>query len=71
MDFKLIIAGVVTVVGGTFLVQSLGLTESCSSEVTSKLVGYLDYIPALAGSALAWIGGTRATGRSLGGFKKW
>lgn len=64
--YSQIMAGVlVSVVGGT--VATVGLSESCSSEITSKIV---PMIPVIIGGAMSWLGRFKKGDVTLGGFKK-
>ena len=53
-------------VAGTWLVNSLGLTDSCATELTSKAT---EYAPLLVGAVMALIGRSRAGGVSTLGIK--
>lgn len=59
--------GILIMVAGYFLVNVLGLTDGCSTELTAKAV---EYAPLVIGGVTAWIGRVRAGGVTLGGFKK-
>lgn len=65
--YSLVFSGVLVSVLGTFLVDSIGLTESCSTELTSKAV---EYAPILVGGIMATIGRWRLGGVSALGFKE-
>ena len=66
MKYSTTMSGILVMVIGTVLVQNVGLTENCSSEITTKLV---EYIPLVVGGVMSWIGRIKAGGVSLGGFK--
>lgn len=56
--------GILTMVAGTFLVNTVGITEACSTEVTAKLTEYAPL--AVGGLIAAWgrfrLGGITAYG---------
>jgi ABC-type uncharacterized transport system permease subunit len=66
MKYSLTQGGLLAGVAGILLVQ-YGFSDSCSSEITAKL---LPLIGAFPGLATAWIGRYRAGGVTFGGFKK-
>jgi hypothetical protein len=51
--YSLTYAGIIVALAGTFLVNTIGLTEACSTEVTSKIV---EFGPLVIGSIVATIG---------------
>lgn len=57
---KLTWGGMAVAVGGFFLVNVLGITDSCSSEVSAKVV---QYMPIIGGSLMSLIGGHKLAGR--------
>ena len=61
--FSLTQGGVLLAVVGTILVQYVGLTESCSTEL-------LDKAPLLIGGIMAWVGRYRLGDVTALGFKK-
>ena len=61
-------AGVYTALIGTFLVNSLGISDACSGEITSKSI---EYLPMIIGSVMSLVGRYRLGGvTALGGFRK-
>lgn len=65
--FSLTHGGILVAVIGS-AVAVFGLSQSCSSEVTTKLV---EFAPVVVGGVMSWIGRMRATGpTTLGGFRK-
>ncbi len=54
-----IISGVVIALVGPFLTSSIGLTDACSSEVSSKVV---EFIPTAIGAVVALIGHKKTVG---------
>lgn len=66
MKYSLTLSGVLVMVLGTALVDSLGFTESCATELTAKVS---EYAPLLIGGAMAWFGRVRMGGVSKLGFK--
>jgi uncharacterized membrane protein len=67
MKMSLTFAGLWTIVAGTFLVNTLGITESCSTELTSKAV---EYGPMVVGSIMAAFGRYRQGGVNVFGVRK-
>jgi hypothetical protein len=67
MKYSLVIAGIATTVIGTFLVNTLGISDLCSNELTSKVV---EFAPLAIGSVMSYIGRVRQGDVTLGGFKK-
>jgi hypothetical protein len=67
MNYSLVFGGVIVSVVGTFLVNSIGLTELCSTEVTAKVT---EYLPIVLGGAMALIGRHRLGGVNAFGVKK-
>jgi len=68
MTYSLTHSGLIVAMGGLVLVNVLGFTDNCSSEITAKAV---EFAPVLVGSVMAWIGRMRASGpTTLGGFKE-
>lgn len=61
-NFSLTISGIIIAVAGTLLVD-YGFSESCSSEIITK-------IPLLAGGLMAWIGRVKAGGITVAGTRK-
>lgn len=66
MKYSLTQGGLLVGVAGILLVQ-YGFSDSCSSEITNKL---LPLIGALPGFVTAWVGRVRAGGVTFAGFKK-
>lgn len=60
--YSVTISGILIMVVGSFLVDYVGLTEKCGSEIANK-------VPLLIGGVLAWYGRWKAGGISLGGWK--
>ena len=67
MKYSLTYTGIIVMVAGTWLVNSLGLTDSCATELTSKAT---EYAPLLVGAVMALIGRNRAGGISTLGVKE-
>ena len=64
--YSQIMAGVlVSVVGGT--VATIGLSESCSNEITAKVV---PMVPVVIGGIMSWVGRFKKGDVTLGGFRK-
>lgn len=59
--------GLLIMILGYVGVNVFGLSDACSTEVTSKVV---EYIPLAIGGVTAWLGRVRAGGVTLGGFKR-
>lgn len=57
---------IIVMVGGTVLV-GWGFSESCSTEITSKLA---QYIPLVGGGIWAWFNNVKTGSMTLGGLKK-
>lgn len=66
MKYSLTLGGVLVMVLGTALVDSLGFTENCATEVTAKVT---EYAPLLIGGVMAWWGRVRVGDVSSLGFK--
>lgn len=66
MKYSLTLKGVLVMILGTALVDSLGFTESCATELTAKV---LEYAPLLIGGVMAWVGRARLGGVDKFGFK--
>jgi len=66
VKYSLTQGGILVAVVGTLVVQ-LGFSDSCSNEITQKLV---DYAPLVIGGITAWIGRFRAGGVTMAGFRK-
>ena len=66
MKYSLTFAGIITMFVGTLLV-SWGFSETCSSEITQKLVILIPLIP---GALMALKGRLRLGGVSVAGFRK-
>lgn len=62
MKYSMTISGILIAIIGPVLVN-VGLSESCSSEVTA-------YLPVLIGGIIAWIGRYRKGDITVGGFRK-
>lgn len=67
MKYSLVIAGLITTVGGTILVNTFGLSDLCSNELTAKAV---EWLPMGIGSIMAYIGRVRQGDITAAGFKK-
>jgi hypothetical protein len=67
MNYSLVFGGVIVSVVGTFLVNSIGLSELCSTEVTAKVT---EYLPLVIGGAMSLIGRHRLGGVNAFGVKK-
>lgn len=68
MTYSLTHAGILVGVVGLVLVNVLGFTENCSSELTAKMV---ELAPVLTGGVMAWIGRMHAQApTTLAGFRK-
>ena len=65
--FSLTQGGILVMVLGYTLVNTLGFSENCSSEITSRVV---EYVPILAGAVTAWFGRFRRGDLTLAGFRK-
>ncbi len=65
--FSLTISGILVMVVGTFLVESIGISEACSGEIQVKISQYL---PLVGGAVMAWIGRIRKGDVTNLGFKK-
>jgi hypothetical protein len=50
-----------------FLVNTLGISDACSNELTAKAV---EYAPMAIGIPMAWIGRVRHGDITMGGWKK-
>ena len=64
--YSMTIGGIVVMLLGTVFVDSFGISESCSTELTSKVA---EYAPLVIGGGIAWIGRLRHGGVNLLGFK--
>lgn len=68
MGYSLTHTGILVSIVGLVLVNTFGLTDNCSSEITAKLI---EYAPVVTGGLMAWIGRMKAKGpTTLGGFRK-
>ena len=67
MKYSVVIGGLVVMIVGSVLVDTLGFTESCATEMTAKIT---EYIPLVVGGAMAWWGRVRMGGVTLLGRKK-
>ncbi len=65
--YSLVIGGVIVSVLGTVLVTAFGFTDSCSSEIISKI---MPWIPAVIGGGMSYIGRIRIGDVTPLGFKK-
>lgn len=54
--------GVFVALGGTFLVNTLGFTDACVGELSSKAI---EFGPLLTGSIMSWIGRYRLGGVTI------
>ena len=59
-------AGLYVMLAGTFLVQTLGFSEACSNEITSKTV---EWAPLTVGAIISAIGRWRLGGVSFAGVR--
>lgn len=59
MKYSLTYTGIIVMVAGTFLVNSLNFSEACSNEITTKGV---EYAPLIIGAITAAIGRWRVGG---------
>lgn len=57
--YSMTFVGLFIALGGTFLVNTIGLTESCTTEITSKAT---EYAPLVIGSVVAYFGRLRMGG---------
>lgn len=67
MNYSLVFGGVIVSIVGTFLVNSIGLSELCSTEITAKMV---EYLPLIVGGVMSMIGRHRLGGVNAFGVKK-
>lgn len=58
-NYSLTYTGIIVMVAGTFLVNTLGFSEACSTEITSKGV---EYAPLLIGAIMSGFGRFRMGG---------
>lgn len=55
----LAISGILVAVAGPLLVQYLGISDACGTEVAGKLA---EYAPVIAGSVMAFVGHKKSVG---------
>jgi len=61
--FSLTYAGIIVMIAGPFLTQTLGLSEACGTEIANQ-------IPVWGGALMALIGRYRAGGIKISGVRK-
>ncbi len=66
MKYSLTYAGILTMIAGTWLVNTVGLTDSCATELTAKLT---EYAPLIVGGVMAVIGRWRLGGVNVLGVR--